>query len=342
MIEINGAEGGGSVLRVGVGLSAALGVPVRVVNIRGARKDPGLKHQHLAGLLATARLCNAQLEGAQFGSREIAFLPKAVAQSKLSVDIPTAGAVGLVLQPLQMACTAAGQEIEIHLQGGGTLGKWAPPLPYLEHVNFALLCRAGYLTQVDTERHGFYPKGGARVRARFYPSQIRGPLHYDERGSLKTIQGLSFAAQALRAARVAERQAQAAHAVLVGTFPEVSAYIEPHYLQTASIGSAVVLWASFEKTILGADQLGERGVPSERIGQRAAEKLITELRSQATLDIHMADQIIPFLALFGGSFRCREITDHIRINMAIAEQITQRHFAQRDGRVICDAAANAI
>ncbi len=51
--------------------------------------------------------------------------------------------------------------------------------------------------------------------------------------------------------------------------------------------------------------------------------------------VRVVNQIIPFLALHGGSFRCREITDHIRINLAIAEQITGRRFTQQDGRITC-------
>jgi len=332
-IEIDGAAGGGSVLRVGIGLAVALQKPIKIINIRGGRRDPGLKHQHLAGLLATAELCAAKLTGAKLGSREISFTPGEITKRKLTVSIPTAGAVGLVLQPLQIACLAAHHEVEVEIEGGGTFGKWAPPLPYLERVNFALLARFGYLTQAFVERHGFYPKGGARMRARFYPPQIRGPLRIDERGALKSIQGLSFAARELQGARVAERQAQAAQESLRRAFPEMSPYIEPYYIETASIGSAVVLWASFEGTILGADQLGERGVPAERVGRAAAEKLIGELSSEATLDVHMADQIIPLLAIYGGSFRCCEITDHIRINVAIAEQLTDKRFAIKDGRI---------
>jgi len=331
MIEIDGAEGGGSVLRVGIGLAVALGKPIRVVNIRGARKDPGLKAQHLAGLVATAQLCDAELEGARLGSREITFVPQAISRRKLRVEVPTAGAVGLVLQPLQIACLAAKDEVELEIEGGGTFGKWAPPLPYLERVNFALLARFGYLTQVFMERHGFYPKGGARVRARFYPPRIQGPLRIDERGALKSVQGLSYAARALKKAKVAERQAQAAQALLQKSLPGTGVYIEPHYVETASVGSAVVLWATFEGTILGADRLGERGLPAEEVGRQAAEKLLDELRSEATLDVHLADQIIPLLALYGGSFRCREITDHIRINVQIANRLTGRPLKIEEG-----------
>ena len=322
IITIDGAEGGGSVLRVAVGLSVALQKPVRIVNIRGARRDPGLKAQHLAGLRATAQLCDAQVEGAYLGSRDVTFLPGRIQRRKLKVEVPTAGAVGLVLQPLQIACLASEHDVEVLIEGGGTFGKWAPPLPYLQNVNFALLARFGYPAEALTEREGFYPKGGARVRARFFRPQLQGPLTFKERGRLEGVQGLSVAAEGLREARVAERQAEAAYDALREALPGAGIHIETRYVGTASLGSAVVLWARFERTILGADELGERGVRAEIVGRRAAEQLLAEIDSAATLDVHMADQIIPFIALYGGSFRCREITDHIEINLEVVERMT--------------------
>jgi RNA 3'-terminal phosphate cyclase (ATP)/RNA 3'-terminal phosphate cyclase (GTP) len=335
LIEIDGSQGGGSVVRLTIGLAVALQKPVRITNIRGIRKDPGLKAQHLAGLLATAQLCAADVEGAAVGSREITFVPHEIRTRELHVRIPTAGAVGLVLQPLQIACLAVAHDVDVHVDvdGGGTFGKWAPPLPYLEHVNFALLARHGYPTDVVTERHGFYPRGGALVRARFHRPQIRGPLRFLQRGSLTRIQGLSLAAEALQEARVAERQAQVAVHTLERAFPDIDVSIETRYAHTASVGSAMVLRATFAQTVLGADLLGERGVPAERIGQRAAEQLLAEIRSEATLDVHMADQIIPFVALYGGAFRCREITDHVQININVAECLTDARFVEKSDEI---------
>jgi RNA 3'-terminal phosphate cyclase (ATP) len=77
---------------------------------------------------------------------------------------------------------------------------------------------------------------------------------------------------------------------------------------------------------IGGDALGERGVPAEKVGEQAASALISELRSGATLDRHMADQIIPFVALFGGRFFCAELTDHIKTNIWVAGQITGREI----------------
>ncbi|MCL6641704.1 MAG: RNA 3'-terminal phosphate cyclase [Candidatus Bipolaricaulota bacterium] len=322
MIVLDGAVGGGSVLRVGVGLAIALQRPLRVINIRQGRPNPGLQAQHLAGLHAAAQLCGARLLGAQIGSREIEFRPGPIKTDRIAIQIGTAGSVALALQPIQIALARCSHRVDVEIEGGGTYGQWAPPIAALEHVNFALVRRWGWRASLEIEREGFYPKGGARVRARFEPAHISGPLEFLERGALREIRGLSLASHHLQKGRVAERQAEAALTILRRQFPHTAIEIEVRYAETLSPGSAVVLWAECEHTILGGDALGERGVSAERVGEQAASALIAEWRSSATLDRHMADQIIPFLALFGGKFLCAELTDHIKTNIWAVEQIT--------------------
>nr|BAL58776.1 RNA 3'-terminal phosphate cyclase [Candidatus Acetothermum autotrophicum] len=327
MIVLDGAGGGGSVLRVGLGLAIALQRPLRVINIRQGRPNPGLQAQHLAGLRAAAQLCEAQLVGAQIGSREIEFHPGPIRTDSLKIQIETAGSVALALQPIQIALARSARSLDVEIEGGGTYGQWAPPIAAVEHVNFALMRRWGFPASLEIEREGFYPKGGARVRARFEPAHITKPFEFPEQGALREIHGLSLASHHVQKSRVAERQAEAAHTLLQREFPGIAIAIETRYVQTLSPGSAVVLWADCAKTILGGDALGERGVPAEKVGEQAASALLTELRRGATLDRHMADQIIPFLALFGGRFFCAELTDHIKTNIWVAEQITGARFA---------------
>lgn len=326
ILTLDGAIGGGSVLRVGLGLAIALQKSVRVINIRQGRPNPGLQAQHLAGLRAAAQLCQACLEGAQIGSREIEFHPSSIQTDSLKIQIETAGSVALALQPIQIALARCAHRVDIEIEGGGTYGQWAPPIAAFEHVNFALLSRWGFPAYLQIEREGFYPKGGARVRARFGPAHITKPFDFPEPGKLREIRGLSIASHHLHKSRVAERQAEATQKLLQQKFSGIPIKIETRYAETLSIGSAVVLWADCEKTVLGGDALGERGVPAERVGEQAASALIAEVRSGATLDCHMADQIIPFLALFGGRFFCAELTDHIKTNIGVAEQITGRRF----------------
>ncbi|MCR4404940.1 MAG: RNA 3'-terminal phosphate cyclase [Candidatus Acetothermia bacterium] len=328
LLEIDGSLGGGSVLRLGIGLAAALKRPVRIYNIRKSRPNPGLAAQHLAGLLAVAELCEAELEGAKLGSQEVLFKPGEIKKTQLRLEIETAGSVGLVLQTLQLACLGAKQPVRVKIEGGGTFGKWAPPLPYFRLVNFALLRGFGYEAEVRVEREGFYPKGGARAEAVLYPAKIAGPLELSERGRLLRVKGVSIASHYLREARVAERQAEAAKALLRGLDAPVE--ISTAYADTRSPGSGIVLAATFEKTVLGGDALRERGKRAEEVGQEAAQQLLEDLESGATLDRYMADQIIPFIGLFGGRFRAPRLTEHLRTNLALIERLLGKRLALAD------------
>lgn len=328
MLEIDGSIGGGSVLRIGVGLAAALGKPIRIYNIRKRRPQPGLKAQHLAGLLAVAELCSAELEGAELGSQEILFRPGRIDKERLEVKIETAGSVGLALQPLQLASLAAEHPVRVQIDGGGTFGRWAPPLPYFESVNFAILKRFGYRAEIRVDREGFYPKGGARVEAIFHRPRITGPLNFSERGRLLQIRGTSLASHHLRKAEVAERQAETARELLQRYGVRVE--IETGYADTRSPGSGLVLVAIFERTILGGDALGERGKRAEEVGKEAAQSLIEDIDHDATLDRYMSDQVIPFLGLYGGRFRCPKLTAHLKTNIALVERLLERGFTITD------------
>ena len=57
-VRIDGSfmEGGGQVLRISLALAAITGTPVHVSKIRQGRSTPGLRAQHLAGLVDRARL----------------------------------------------------------------------------------------------------------------------------------------------------------------------------------------------------------------------------------------------------------------------------------------------
>lgn len=328
MLEIDGSIGGGSVLRIGIGLAAALGKPIRIYNIRKTRPKPGLKAQHLAGLLAVAELCSADLEGAELGSREVVFKPGKIEKDQIEIKIETAGSVGLALQPLQLACLAAQHPVTIKIDGGGTFGKWAPPLPYLELVNFSTLEKFGYRAAVQVDREGFYPKGGARVEAHFHRPRIAGPLDLSERGQLLRITGASLASHHLKGARVAERQAGAARALLKSY--NVPLKLATKYADTRSPGSGIVLAAICEKTVIGGDALGERGKPAEEVGEEAAQALIEDLESEATLDRYMSDQLIPFLGLCGGRFRCPHQTEHLRTNIELIARLLKKEINVSD------------
>lgn len=326
MIKIDGAIGGGSVVRIAVGLACALRTPVSITNIRKRRPTTGLRAQHLAGLLACTELTNAKVKGAKLGSEKIKFYPRKIHKRHIEVDIPTAGSVSLALQPIQLACLNAPYEVTVCVKGGATFGKWAPPVPYLANVNFDILRKFGYLSEIEVQKHGFFPKGGAQIKSKFCPPVIESNIEIKERGKIKRVEGFSIASNHLRKAQVAKRQAQAAEKFLEERYSDIAIAIKTDYTEASSPGSGIVLWAICENTIIGADSLGERGKPSEEVGSEAGWDLIKALESEATLDRYMSDQIIPLLGLYGGTFQYPELTTHIKTNTKIVQEMTGRKF----------------
>ena len=61
----------------------------------------------------------------------------------------------------------------------------------------------------------------------------------------------------------------------------------------------------------GGSALGKKGLPAEKVGKHAAEEIILELESGASIDVYLADQLIPYMALSGNSsYTVREISLH--------------------------------
>ncbi|MGC9345203.1 MAG: RNA 3'-terminal phosphate cyclase, partial [Candidatus Bathyarchaeales archaeon] len=94
-------------------------------------------------------------------------------------------------------------------------------------------------------------------------------------------------------------------------------------------GSSLVLWAKTDTgAILGADAIGELRKSSEAVGREAAEKIYAEISAKPTVDVHLADMLIPYLALAEGrsAYLTRTISDHLETNIWLAEKILNARF----------------
>ena len=80
--------------------------------------------------------------------------------------------------------------------------------------------------------------------------------------------------------------------------------------------------------MIGASALGEKGVPAEIVGRNAAQNLVQELEAKAPADSHLADQLIPFMALAQGKseIQCTKLTQHTVTNIAMAEKFLECKF----------------
>lgn len=307
MRELSGIGGGGQLLRTALALSAATNQPFHMADVRGARDDPGLKPQHCAAVELIADVCDADVSGVGVGSTDLTFIPQAVEPGQYEVDIGTAGSISLIFDTVLPLALATPGPLTITAMGGTDV-KWSPPIDYLARVKRPLLAEWGLGLHVDVERRGFYPVGGGRATLHLTPSSP-GPLKRTTRGDLVTVRIHSIASTHLRAAAVADRQAAAAGDRLqtAGITAERSA----RYVEADSPGSTVVIAMEYEHTLAGFSALGEPGRPAERVGESAADAALAFRGGPGAVDQHMADQVVPLLALAGGEVCIPEVNDHI-------------------------------
>ncbi len=332
MITIDGSEGGGQILRTSIGLAAIVKKPIRVINIRKARSNPGLRAQHLEGILTLAKLCNAKVRGAKLGSMWIEFIPGEIEAKEIEARISTAGSVALLFQSIQLAGCFANDTVIIRVKGGATAGKWAPTIDYVKNVFLPIVSKMGYSAEITVLREGFYPKGGAEVVIKIHPVDKLKPIKLVERGNVLEIRGRSVVANL--PSHIVERQARAARKYLEKKgFRNIT--ITENVVKAICPGTCITLYAICEKTVLGSDNIGERGIPAERVGEVAAEELFRSISSGAALDKHMSDQILPFLAIASGrsKVRIQEFTKHCVTNIKTIEKILGIKF-RRENNII--------
>lgn len=333
MIIVQGdmLEGGGQILRTATALSALSKKPCRIVNIRANRPKPGLREQHLQGLLAVAKLCNGSVKNAFVGSKEIEFYPGNIFEKQVEVSIQTAGSITLVLQSLMTAAAFARDNVEIKIKGGATNTSWSPPADYTRNVFFPLLEKTGYITDLEIKRRGFYPKGGAEIICNLKPVKKLQNICLESRGDVKVIKGVSVCSNLPES--VARRQKISAENILRRAGYETE--IKEEVVRSHSAGSAAVLWAECNNSVIGADALGEIKKSAENVGKEAAEKMIIQLQNGFSLDLHAADQIIPYIALAEGesSITTSEITEHVLTNIAICEKMLGVKFSVQENRI---------
>lgn len=336
LIDIDGSylEGGGQILRTACALSTITKKPCRIFNIRQGREKPGLATQHLLGIQALSKLCDGKLEGDFLGSEEIKFYPDEIKNRGIQIKIETAGSITLILQALILpAVLKTNQSIKITFEGGATDTFFSPTIDYFRYCFLKITEKMGIWAEINISKKGYYPEGGAKVEAIAHPSKLK-PLNLTERGKLDKILVISCASESLKNNKVSERQVAGVREVLGKLKLPLEEKIE--YYPSQSPGSNICLIAKFENTIIGTDNLGKLGKRAEDIGKEAALELLKEEKSGACLDKHLADQILPYLALSSGKSRviASEITNHCKTNMWVIEKFIEGKFEIKNNLIL--------
>jgi RNA 3'-terminal phosphate cyclase (ATP) len=332
LIEIPGdmLEGGGQIVRTTIALSALTRKDVRITKIRDKRSNPGLQAQHVTAARAVAAISGAETEGLLLGSRELVFKPGGPVAGRFSFNVGTAGSIPLILQAVMPSAAYAPGQVEFELTGGTDV-PWSPTIDYVRLVELPVLQLMGYRAALTVHRRGHYPKGGGHVTIVVDPPRALKAVGLLERSAGGTVEGVSHCVKL--PSHVAQRQAAAAKEklsacgirdvnIVLETYPPAQ---DPHLAP----GSGIALAMKFVNgPILGADSIGERGKPAERVGVEAADSLLAEFESKAAVDLHMGDILIPYMAVAEGrsEIQVSAITTHTVTNIKVAEILSGVKF----------------
>jgi len=336
MIRIDGATkaGSGTILRLAVALSTLLGDELHIWNIRARRDKPGLRPQHLQVLLACAQMCDGTADGAEVGSKEIVYRPgKRIRGDVYRWDIGTAGSTTMLATALLLVACFADRPSALEMSGG-LFQDFAPSAHHMQYVLLPTLAKMGVNASIEIKRPGYVPKGNGLIVMKVEPVTRISPLALTEQGQVSRIAGISLSSH-LNKEKVSQRMATECQRRLAAKHYESNIELL-HDSQASQKGAALSVWAETHTgCLIGADRAGMPGRSSEEIGRFVAQHLLEDLNTGATVDRHLADQLIPYCALAHGTSRyiIPQNTEHVETNLWLVREITGAR-AELDGKCI--------
>lgn len=162
---------------------------------------------------------------------------------------------------------------------------------------------------IDILQRGYYPAGGGSIRIVAGRSELT-PLALtpgQSRGIISCSSNLPEHVATRQAVSAAQRLSSRTGLEYPVTFDR---------RQGPSTGTSCTVWQEFK----GGVALGKRGLPAEQVGSSAADALIDELDLPGDADRHLADQLMLYVAIYGGRFTTSRLTLHSRTMLWLLEE----------------------
>ena len=149
------------------------------------------------------------------------------------------------------------------------------------------------------------------------PSVLQ-PLNLTEREEKPSEIALhSVASRSLKLKRVGERML--AGADNAGLFRGTALGINTVYVDSDGDGAAIDIYGRFKDTMIGAGAVGELKKKAEKVGAEAGKMFMSAFNSNAPVDAHAADQLLPYMALAApqgpSRIKVEKVTQHAKTNI---------------------------
>lgn len=302
-VVLNGShgEGGGALLRTALTMSALTQQPVRIHDVKGATRKPGLGPEDLTFLAALAVATSADMEGDELDSRDISFTPRRRPRGiELQLDITShhAGKVPgnalVVAQGLLPVLAQTGTYSSLTLFGethnNNTLGYDA-----FERTTLLAHRAQGLYAFPSLVSTGFGYGGRGEVHVDIEPSALE-PIHWPDRGELKQSGAV------ITMSEVGQNVVQETVSA-VGKLMEdhgLTGELEQHVIRGREPGASVTFWATFERGAGSGAAVLQRGQSATGMVQRAWMNFSGWYQSPATVDAFLADQLLLLAAFTDG------------------------------------------
>lgn len=310
-------------VRTSVALATLTGTTTRLTRIRENRPTNGLSKQHTTAVNAVAKMTGSTVTGNFLGSSELLIEPGNEQNTDLVMDIGSAGSISLVIQATLLAARNYTKTFNIDLKGGTNV-MWAPPIDTYPMVLFPLMKKMGINASLEIIERGFYPIGGGHVKVSMDPIGHIRPLNLDDMGELKRVYGTCFVQHL--SDRIGTDMMDGCRKVFDQKFD-----IDLTMTRTdgTSRGSGMVLVAEYENGLLSSNVLSSKGHSSQQSGLDAASDLLQEMTAGSTVDIHTADQLLPYMAMADGisTFTVSRISKHLLSQMDTLESFLDVEFS---------------
>lgn len=296
LIQLDGShgEGGGALVRTALAMAALTQQAVRIDQVRAGTNHPGIDVEDLTLLKALTKSCAAETIGAEPGSNSVSFLPTrrcAGLKDALDIDpkflatrVPNAN---VLLNALLPVLARAGAYSHVSL-GGETYGSHSLCYDYFANVTMGAQKRLGLYAFPEQTAAGFGREGGGDVNLEVEPSHLQA-IKWAKRGDLVAAR----ATIAIGELPMTIAHRGLAHLTNLGINAKLPFEIDIIGVDSRKQGVCVTTWVEYENGIGGATAMGAKGIRIEAVAQAAFEDTYEWVRSNATVDPYLADQILP-------------------------------------------------
>ncbi|MCO5296682.1 MAG: hypothetical protein M9921_07480 [Fimbriimonadaceae bacterium] len=332
IIDGSHGEGGGALVRTALAMAALTQQPVRIVNVRGGTGAPGLNPEDLTVLRAVAWCSGAEVLGADPGSNSVSFLPTRRPRGMNELldisegqDGPGFANALVVLNSLLPLLARTGSYSSLSAQGE-TYASRVLSYDYFANVTLRAARSFGLYAVPDLPFAGFGRGSRGEVRLEVEPSALTG-VDWQTRGALVGVRALVTTGELPE--QVAARGLQ--HLGRLAFYAGFEVEADANLVPSKGPGAMVTVWGEFERGLGGCAVMGQRGVRIEAVAQQAFEGFAQWMRTDATVDEYLADQILILAAMAEGQtrFRTPNLTPRFLTSAWVIKQFLPIHITIR-------------